>query len=225
MSSFISLPRFKSGIVHQQRRPLPLSSSKLPLILHCMRAADLLGFPSPQIGMVFLLSLSKLLLIILLCLGLVLMLILKSVSAKLCRTNFRFLKKIILGTLSLVLLEYKLDYKGTFTPMAKITIVLIVTTIVVSKGWSLRKMDEKNVFLHGDLKEELFMCPLLGLFPSSFVEFFCLKQFLYGLKQAPRAWFEKFRTTLLHLAFTQSQYFFARLPLGSLYFLCMSMIL
>ena len=44
-------PRFKSGIVHQLRHLL----SKLPLILHCMHAADLLGFPSPQIGMVFLL--------------------------------------------------------------------------------------------------------------------------------------------------------------------------
>ena len=108
------------------------------------------------------------------------MLILESVSTKLCGKNFRFLKKIILGTLSLVLLEYKLDYKGTFTPTAKITIVLIVMAIFVSKGWSLHKMDEKNVFLHGDQMEELFMCPLLGLFPSSFVEFFCLKQFLYG---------------------------------------------
>jgi hypothetical protein len=62
-------------------------------------------------------------------------------------------------------------------------------------------MDVKNAFLHGDLKEKIFMSPP-GLFPSSFVEVCCLKRSLYGLKQASRAWFEKFRTTLLDFTFT-----------------------
>ena len=34
-------------------------------------------------------------------------------------------------------------------------------------------MDVKNEFLHGDLKDEIFMSPPLGLFPSSFVEVLC----------------------------------------------------
>ena len=102
--------------------------------------------------------------------------------------------------------EYGLDYEETFAPMAKMTIVRTITAIAVSKGWLLHQMDVKNAFLHGDLKEEIFMSPPLDLFPSSSIEVCRLKRSLYGLKQVPRAWFEKFRTTLLDFTFTQSQF-------------------
>jgi len=67
-------------------------------------------------------------------------------------------------------------------------------------------MDVKNAFLHGDLKEDIYMTPPPGLFSSPSSAVYMLKQSLYGLKQAPRAWFEKFRFTLLRLSFVQSQY-------------------
>ena len=41
------------------------------------------------------------------------------------------------------------------------TTIRTVMALAVSKGWSLRQMDVKNVFLHGDLKEAIFMSPLL----------------------------------------------------------------
>jgi hypothetical protein len=62
----------------------------------------------------------------------------------------------------------------------------------------------KNAYLHGDLKEEIFMSPPPSLFPPFSVEVRRLKQSLYGLKQAPVAWFEKFHTILLDFTFTQS---------------------
>ena len=67
-------------------------------------------------------------------------------------------------------------------------------------------MDVKNVFLHGDLKECIYMKPPLRLFlsPTSHVCKLCRS--LYGLKQALRVWFDKFHTTLLQFSFRQSKY-------------------
>ena len=65
--------------------------------------------------------------------------------------------------------EYGVDYDETFALVAKMTTVRLVLAIAASKGWSLRQMDVKNAFLHGDLKETIYMTPPPGLFstPSS----------------------------------------------------------
>ena len=63
--------------------------------------------------------------------------------------------------------------------------------------WPLYLLDIKNVFLHGDLAEEVYMEQ-----PPSFVaqgEFglVCrLRRSLYGLKQSPRAWFGHFSSVV-----------------------------
>ena len=67
-------------------------------------------------------------------------------------------------------------------------------------------MDVKNIFLHEDLKECIYMKPPPGLFsyPPSHV---CkLHHSLYSLKQAPRAWFYKFHTILVQFSFKQSMH-------------------
>ena len=70
-------------------------------------------------------------------------------------------------------------------------------------------MDVKNVFLHEDPKEEIYMTPPLGLFSTPSSDVCKLKRSLYGLKQALRAWFDKFRSTLISFSFVQSQYDFS----------------
>ena len=114
--------------------------------------------------------------------------------------------------------EYGVDYEETFAHVAKMTSVRTILAIAASKSWPLHQMDVKNVFLHGDLKEEIYMKLPFGMTTPSPDDVCKLRRSLYRLKQAPLAWFEKFRTTLLNFSFTQSQYdyslFFHKSPSG-----------
>ncbi|RVX16767.1 Retrovirus-related Pol polyprotein from transposon RE1 [Vitis vinifera] len=97
--------------------------------------------------------------------------------------------------------EYGVNYEETFAPVTKMTTVRTILALAASSDWPLHQMDVKNAFLHGDLKECIYMKPPRGLFSSPTSHVCKLRRFLYGLKQAPRAWFEKFHTTLLQFSF------------------------
>ena len=53
-------------------------------------------------------------------------------------------------------------YHKTFSLVAKIETIPYLLSITVSQGWELHQIDVYNVFLHGDLKEELYMKPPPG---------------------------------------------------------------
>jgi hypothetical protein len=66
-------------------------------------------------------------------------------------------------------------------------------------------MNVKNVFLNGDLSEEVYMQPPPGLsHPTDKVCQF--RRALYSLKQTPRVWFAKFNSTISLLGFSISSY-------------------
>jgi len=52
---------------------------------------------------------------------------------------------------------YGINYEDTYSPIAKMTTVRVIIAMAAAKGWSLHQMDVKNVFLHGDLQEEVYM--------------------------------------------------------------------
>jgi hypothetical protein len=101
--------------------------------------------------------------------------------------------------------KFRIDYKETFSPVAKIIIVCVLLSVAVNQGWSLYQMDVRNAFLHGELEEEVFMKLPPGHPQSHSPNLVCkLHKSIYGLKQSPRAWHAKLNVALQTLGFTRS---------------------
>ncbi|GJZ84109.1 uncharacterized mitochondrial protein-like protein [Tanacetum coccineum] len=85
------------------------------------------------------------------------------------------------------------------------TTVRTLIAVASSCQWKISQMDVKNVFLNGDLNEEVYMKPPPGI-PHQLGEVYKLQKALYGLKQEPRAWYEKFSTVVTSLGFVSSHH-------------------
>lgn len=94
--------------------------------------------------------------------------------------------------------------------MVKFSTIKVLLFIVVKKNWTVYQLDENNSFLHGDLHEEVYMKPPLGMAFSSSVPTFAplickLNKSLYDLKQDSRQWFSKLSDALSLCGYSSSK--------------------
>ncbi|GJW57488.1 zinc finger, CCHC-type containing protein [Tanacetum coccineum] len=98
--------------------------------------------------------------------------------------------------------EQGIDFDEVFAPVARIEIVRLILALAAYHGWQVHHLDVKSAFLHGDLKEEVYVTQ-----PEGFIQqgnsrkVYKLTKDLYGLRQAPRAWNMKLDQTLKSLDF------------------------
>ncbi|PWA84739.1 zinc finger, CCHC-type [Artemisia annua] len=98
--------------------------------------------------------------------------------------------------------EYGIDFEEVFAPVARMETIRLLLAITADNKWEVHHLDVKSAFLHGDLKEEVYVSQ-----PKGFIKkeksgkVYRLIKALYGLKQAPRAWNIKLDKTLKSLDF------------------------
>nr|GFA69630.1 retrovirus-related Pol polyprotein from transposon TNT 1-94 [Tanacetum cinerariifolium] len=94
--------------------------------------------------------------------------------------------------------EEGINFEESFASVAMMEAIMIFLAYAAHKSFSVFQMDVKTAFLHGSLKEDVYVCQ-----PKGFIDVdhpshvYKLKKALYGLKQAPRAWYDELSTFLL----------------------------
>nr|GEU89583.1 retrovirus-related Pol polyprotein from transposon TNT 1-94 [Tanacetum cinerariifolium] len=89
--------------------------------------------------------------------------------------------------------EKGIDFEESFAPVARMEAIRIFLAYATHKSFTVFQMDVKTKFLHGTLKEDVYVYQ-----PEGFVDAdYPIYEALYGLKQAPRAWYDELSTFLL----------------------------
>nr|GEZ37368.1 ribonuclease H-like domain, reverse transcriptase, RNA-dependent DNA polymerase [Tanacetum cinerariifolium] len=98
--------------------------------------------------------------------------------------------------------EHGIYFEEVFAPVARMETIRLLLAIAANNKWEVHHLDVKSAFLHGDLKEYVYVTQ-----PEGYIKrqdngkVYRLIKALYGLRQAPRAWNIKIDNTLKSLDF------------------------
>ncbi|CAA7040242.1 unnamed protein product [Microthlaspi erraticum] len=102
--------------------------------------------------------------------------------------------------------EEGVDYLETYSPVVRTATIRMILDVATAKDWKLKQLDVSSAFLHGELKEPVYMIQPPGFEDPARPHYVCkLTKALYGLKQAPRAWFDTFSNYLIDFGFVCSK--------------------
>nr|GEX10792.1 retrovirus-related Pol polyprotein from transposon TNT 1-94 [Tanacetum cinerariifolium] len=99
--------------------------------------------------------------------------------------------------------EEGIYFEESFAPVAIMEAIRIFLAYVAHKSFTVFQMDVKTAFLHGTLKEDMYVCQPEGFINADHPSHvYKLKKALYGLKQALRAWSKSIAEILLEKVVT-----------------------
>ncbi|GJW14289.1 retrovirus-related pol polyprotein from transposon TNT 1-94 [Tanacetum coccineum] len=94
--------------------------------------------------------------------------------------------------------EEGIDFEESFAPVARMEAIRIFLAYAAHKTFTVFQMDVKTAFLHGSLKEYVYVCQPEGFIDADHPSHvYKLKKVLYELKQAPREWYDELSKFLL----------------------------
>ena len=81
-------------------------------------------------------------------------------------------------------------YTEVFAPVARLDTIRTILAVAAQSNWKIFQLDVKSAFLHGELKENVYVRQSEG-FIGDEEKVYKLRNSLYGLKQALRAWYSR----------------------------------
>lgn len=101
--------------------------------------------------------------------------------------------------------QYGIDYTEVYAPVTRMDTVRMIIASAAHRGWKIYQLDVKSAFLHGELKETVFVEQPKGYEKKGSEHMvYRLQKALYGLKQAPRAWFSRIESYFINEGFDRS---------------------
>nr|GFC33705.1 retrovirus-related Pol polyprotein from transposon TNT 1-94 [Tanacetum cinerariifolium] len=94
--------------------------------------------------------------------------------------------------------EEGIEFEESFALVARMEAIRIFLAYAAHKSFTVFQMDVKTAFLHGTLKEDVYVCQPEGFIDADHPSHvYKLKKARYGLKQAPRALYDELSKFLL----------------------------
>ena len=100
--------------------------------------------------------------------------------------------------------RHGVDFDEVYAHVARIETIRFLIALASSRGWEVHHLDVQTAFLHGDLKEDVYVAQPKGFaVEGKEGKVYKLHKALYGLCQALRAWNEKLNKVLGELNFVK----------------------
>ncbi|TFY73927.1 hypothetical protein EWM64_g10084 [Hericium alpestre] len=91
--------------------------------------------------------------------------------------------------------------RSQHAPVIKFTSLCTLLTLAAKEDLEVHQMDVKTAYLHGELKEEIYLQPPAG-FSMPKGKVWKLIKSVYGLKQAGRVWYLHIKSEFEKLGYT-----------------------